>query len=208
MNPLRLAIGAVPLVLWLVAIAPVEVAASHLGNGVPDPTAVSVSFVPSANPKISDRIAARLVAYDDSPVGHAEIEFRREIEFLGPRLVILGRATTDATGIAQIPIRPTDSRLRIEVRFAGDERYAPTEATVDVVIPPGSAVGRQGQARFEPPRPGLGLGQVAAAMPLLIAGATVGVWVVLVGLLLMTLRRISGSQRNNVPGRGGEEEPS
>jgi hypothetical protein len=206
MNRIRVVIGAILLVLGLVAIAPVEVAASHLGNGVPDPTAVSISFVPSANARISDRIAARLVAHDGSPIGDAEIEFRREIEFLGPRLVILGRATTDTAGIAQIPIRPTDSQLRIEVRFAGDERYAPTEGTVDVVVPPGSAVG-QGQATFKPPRSGIGLGQVASVMPLLIAGATVGVWVVLVALVLVMLRGIRGSQRNHALRRRGQEEP-
>lgn len=207
MNRVRLVIGTVPLVLGLVAVAPVEVAASHLGNGVPDPTAVSVSFVPSANAQISDRIAARLVAYDGSPIGDAEIEFRREIEFLGPRLVLLGRGTTDATGVAQVPIRPTDSRLRIDVRFAGDERYEPTEATVDVVVPPGAAL-VQGRAGFEPPRPGPGLGQVASVMPLAIAGATVGVWVVLVALVLVTLRGIRRSKRNQVPGGGGQEGPS
>ncbi|MGK2852248.1 MAG: hypothetical protein ACSLFN_15255 [Candidatus Limnocylindrales bacterium] len=206
MNRIRMAIGAIPLMVGLVAIAPIEVAATHLGNGLPDPTTVSISFVPSANARISDRVSARLVAYDDTPVSQVEIEFRREAEFLGPRRVLLGRATTDAAGIAQIPIRPTESRLRIEARFAGDERYAPAEATVDVEVPPGAAVG-QGRA-FEPPRSGVGLGQIASVMPLLIAGATVGVWVVLAGLVLVTLLGISGRRGNRSPGKGGQEAPS
>ncbi len=204
MNRIRLAFAAMPLVFGLVVVAPAEVAASHLGDGVPDPTTVSVSFVRSVQKAISDRMAARLVAYDGSPIGGAEIEFRREIEFLGPRLVSLGRSATDSTGVARIPIVATDERLRIEVRFAGNERYAPSVTTVDVVVPPGSV---RGGAGFEPPRPGVGLGQLASLMPLAIAGATVGVWVVLVALVLMTLRGISGSQRNHVLERRGQEEP-
>jgi hypothetical protein len=207
MTRIRLALATVPLVLGLVAGAPADVAASHMGDGIPDPTAMSVSFVRSSHAQISDRIAAQLVAYDGSPIGDAEIEFRREIEFLGSRLVLLGRATTDTDGVAQVPIKATEARLRIEVRFAGDERFAPSETTVDVVAPPGS-VQASGQAGFEPPRPTVGLGQVAAVMPLVIAGATLGVWVGLVALVIVTLRGIGRSRRNDVQGMGGQEGPS
>ena len=207
MNRIRLALATLPFVFGLVAAVPAEVAASHLGDGVPDPTAVSVSFVRSVQKQISDRIAAHLVAYDGSPISDAVIEFRREIEFLGPRLVFLGRGTTDTTGVARIPIVATDERLRIEVRFAGDERYAPSVLSVDVVVPPGSARAA-GRAGFEPPRPGVGLGQLASLMPLVIAGATVGVWVVLFALVLLTLRQIKRSQPNDVPELGEREGPS
>jgi hypothetical protein len=204
MNRIRLALATMPFVFGLVAVAPAGVAASHLGDGVPDPTAVSVSFVRSVQKQISDRMAARLVAYDGSPISDAVIEFRREIEFLGPRLVFLGRGTTDTAGVARIPIVATDERLLIEVRFAGDERYAPSAMTVDVVVPPGSV---RGEAGFDPPRPGVGLGQLASLMPLVIAGATLGVWVALFALVLMTLRRIRRSQPNDVPEMGGREGP-
>jgi hypothetical protein len=207
MTRIRLALATIPLVLGLAAGAPAGVAASHLGDGIPDPTAMSVSLVPSAHPQISDRIAAQLVAYDGSPIGDAEIEFRREIEFLGPRLVLLGLATTDTNGLAQVPVGATEPHLRIEVRFVGDERYAPSEATVDIVAPPGSAQA-SGQAGFEPPRPTAGLGQVAAVMPLVIAGATLGVWVGLVALVIITLRGVGRSRRNDGQGMGGQEGPS
>jgi hypothetical protein len=202
MTHLRVAIGTVLLALGLVAVAPADLAASHLGKGIPDETTVSVSFVASAHKQIPDRLAALLVAYDGKPIGKAEIEFRQEIEFLGPRLALLGRGVTDATGVAQVPIKATDSPLRIEVRFGGNERYAASSTTVDVALPPGSAQVR-GDATFEPSRPGVGLGQLASVMPPLIAGAALGVWVVLVALTLMTIRGIKRSQRVGIPERGG-----
>jgi hypothetical protein len=201
------ALATLPLVFGLAAFAPAQVTATHQGPEVLDPTEVRVSFVKSVQKPISDRIAAHLVAYDGSPIGGAALEFRREIEFLGPRLVLLGRATTDATGVAQVPIRATDARLRVEVRFAGDDRYAPSVTVVDVLVPKGS-VRAPGQAAFEPPRPGVGLGQLAAVMPLAIAGATFGVWMVLFALVLVTLRRIRRSQRTDVLGMGEQEGPS
>lgn len=209
MTHLRVAIGTVLLALGLVAVAPADLAASHLGEGTPDETTVSVSFVASAHEQILDRLAALLVAYDGTPIGNAEIEFRREIEFLGPRLALLGRGVTDATGVAQVPIKATDSPLRIEVRFAGNERYAASSTTADVVPPAGSAQVR-GDAASESSRPGAGLGQLASVMPPLIAGATLGVWVVLVALTLVTLRGIkqstvgSSSQQADIPEREGD----
>ncbi len=204
MSRIRLALAAIPLLIGLIAVVPAEVAASHLGDGIPDPTAVSVSFVRSVQAQISDRISARLVAYDGQPISDAEIEFRQEIEFLGPRLVLLGRGVTDTTGVAQVPITATVDRLLIEVQFAGNERYAPSVTTVDVVVPPASV---RSEAGFEPPRPGVGLGQLASLMPMAIAGATVGVWIVLVALVLVTLRRIRRSQPNDVSEMGGREGP-
>jgi hypothetical protein len=207
MTRIRVVLATIPLVFGLAAFVPAQVTATHQGPGVPDPTEVSVSFVKSVQKQISDRIAAHLVAYDGSPIGGAEIEFRREIELLGPRLVLLGRATTDATGVAQVPIRATDARLRVEVRFAGDDRYAPSATTVDVVVPKAS-VRAAGQAAFEPPRPGIGLGQLAAVMPLAIAGATVGVWVALAALIFVTLRGIRRNRRNDLPDMEAQEGPS
>ncbi len=207
MTRVRLALATLPLVLGLAAFAPAQVTATHRGPEVPDPTEVRVSFVRSVQKQISDRIAAQLVAYDGSPIGGAEIEFRREIEFLGPRLVVLGRGTTDATGVAQVPIKATDDRLRVEVRFAGNERYASSVTTADVAVPRGS-VRADGEAGFEPPRPGVGLGQLASVMPLVIAGATFGVWIALLVLVLVTLRGIRRSQRNDVLGMEEEEGPS
>lgn len=206
MTRVRLALATLPLILALAAVAPAPIAATHRGPEVPDPTEVTVSFVRSVQKQISDRLAAQLVAYDGSPIGGAEVEFRREIEFLGPRLVVLGRGTTDATGVAQVPIRATQGRLRVEVRFAGDARYAPTEATVDVAVPPGSVRGQR-EAGFEPPRPGVGLGQVAAVMPLAIAGAALGVWVVLIALALVTLRGIIRGREIHTSGDGRTGEP-
>jgi hypothetical protein len=207
MTRLRLALATLALVLGFAAFAPAQATATHRGPEVPDPTEVKVSFVRSVQKQISDRLAAQLVAYDGKPIGGAEIEFRREIEFLGPRLVVLGRGTTDATGVAQVPIKATDSRLRVEVRYAGDDRYAPSVRTVDIVVPQGS-VRAPGQAGFEPPRPGVGLGQLASVMPLAIAGATLGVWIVLFALVFVTLRGIRRSQQNDVLGMGEEEGPS
>jgi hypothetical protein len=45
-------------------------------------------------------------------------------------------------------------------------------------------------------------------MPLAIAGATLGVWIVLFALVFVTLRGIRRSRQNDVLGMGEEEGPS
>ena len=89
----------------------------------------------SALPDLPDNVAARLSTGSGEPIGGASVDFWAEVEILGTRSALLGTATTDATGVARVPIFPRRPQYEIRVSFAGNELYAPVETTTVLTFP-------------------------------------------------------------------------
>lgn len=89
----------------------------------------------SALPELPDNVAARLSTGSGEPIAGASIEFWAEVEILGTRSALLGTATTDATGMARVPISPRRPDYEIRASFAGNEVYEPIETTVILSFP-------------------------------------------------------------------------
>lgn len=178
-------------VFFLGLAAPTRVGATHRGEGIIDATSLELAFERSAQRGIADRLVARLLAVDGAPVVGVEVEFVREIDFLGPRRVLLGRAVTDTAGVARVAVVPTSTDERILVRFRGNEHFEAIER-VEVVAIPAESV------RHEPARhsadggTGASLRPIANVMPALLATATAIIWLVLIGLAGMTVRAMRG----------------
>ena len=98
-------------------------------------TSLRVQIERSVLADISDNVAARLTTTSGEPIPGAPIEFWAVVEILGPRSARLGRAVTDATGIARVPITPRRADYEIRASFEGDDLYAPAESTVVLTFP-------------------------------------------------------------------------
>jgi hypothetical protein len=173
--------------LWLAWPAPSG--ATHQGEGIVDSVRLQVSYQPARVVGVVDQLVAELRVVDGPPLAGVEVEFLREVDFLGPRRILLGRATTDAAGMARVPISVREPEIRLLVRFRGNENYEAIEYVGDVAVPHGAGG----------PNPGLGgsageeaasLAVISSVMPSVLALATVAMWLVLLALTAMTLLAI------------------
>jgi hypothetical protein len=188
------------LMLWLVW--PAAGAATHQGEGIVDSVRLQVSYQPARIAGVVDQLVAELRVVDGPPLAGVEVEFLREVDFLGSRRIHLGRATTDAAGLARVPITLGEPEIRLLVRFRGNEDYEAIEYVGDVAVAHGAG----------DPNPTLGGGEEAASlavissvMPSVLALATAAIWLVLLGLTAMTLLAI---RRNRPSHTGSQEEGS
>lgn len=77
-------------------------------------------------------VSARLVDEAERPIGGAEVTFYQSTGF-GP--LPIKTVTTDEQGLASLRLRETYlDRLSLGARFAGDGRYAPTQAEGEIVF--------------------------------------------------------------------------
>ena len=98
-------------------------------------TDLAVRVERASLPDLPDNIAARLSTDSGEPISGAQIDFWAEVEILGTRRARLGTATTDATGVARVPITPRRTDYRIRVTFAGSEAHAAAETTAALSFP-------------------------------------------------------------------------
>lgn len=160
--------------------------ATHRGAGTIDEVVIRVSAQRAAVAGVSDQLMAQLTVDDGSSVSGVEVEFLRAVDFLGSRLISLGRATTDASGTARLPIQASGSSLRIEVRFAGNENFQPAEVTSEISLP---AAPRPAPGEGEQPSQA-SLAVFGSIMPPVLAAMAAGVWLLLIGLSAITVRAI------------------
>jgi hypothetical protein len=153
--------------------------ATHRGSNVPDQVALDVSYQQALTAGAYGQVVARLVVDDGSPVVGVEVEFQRELEFLGPRLIKLGSATTDSYGTARVTIDTRDAPVRVRASFMGNGQYLPAEASSEITVP----VGRPGgPAPVEEGGSEPSLAPFASVMPPLLAAIALFIWLVLLGL--------------------------
>jgi hypothetical protein len=179
--------AAVGLALALASTAAAPAWATHQGDDVLDQVSVQISYQTSRMPGISDQLVVELRGEDGTAVVGAEVEFLREVEFLGSRRILLGRAVTDAAGSAYLPIRPTESEIRIVARFQGSERHEPTQLGAWIVVPPDALRPDQG-GHLDGGTASLAM--IAETMPLVLALVALAVWILLIGLASLTVLAI------------------
>jgi len=182
---------------------------------VKEPTALSITFEPSSMAGIPHYLAARLVAEDGSAVVGERVSIQRVVDVFGGRAVTIGRATTDNAGIARVPIVPREDTYRVTASFSGTDSLVASSVEDDVVFPAETVFVPE-----EVPRGGLvdpQLRPLADVMPIAIGLAVVVVWIVLIGVTVLTLSRVRSSRRSDerasdqvsadVPGAGSGPQP-
>ena len=158
-------------------------------------TTLSVAFEPSSMTGIPHYLAARLVAEDGSAVVGERVSIRRVVDVFGGRTVTIGRATTDNAGMARVPIVPREEAYKVTASFSGTDALSASEVEDDVVFPAESVLIPE-----EVPRGGLvdpQLRPLADVMPVAIGTAVIFVWVVLIGVSVLTLTRIRSTRRSD-----------
>lgn len=103
--------------------------------GQDEGTMIGVQVERASLPDLPDNVAGRLSTSSGDPISGAELHFWAEVEILGTRSARLGTATTDATGVARVPITPRRTDYRIRVSFLGSEAHAPAETTAELSFP-------------------------------------------------------------------------
>jgi len=150
---------------------------------------MTVGFEASTVKGVPDYLVARLTLADDSVVAGAAVTFLRTVDLGGLRSVLLGVATTDRGGTARMAVVPREEVYRVTVRFASTDELAASEATADIAFPKASVVHPDAAPRggVIDPR----LRPLADVMPLIIGGTVGLIWLVLLAVTGLTLRRIA-----------------
>lgn len=181
-------------------LLPATAGATHHGVGVVDEVAMQLSYRSSSLAGAPGQLEAELVLDDGSPLVGATVDFWREVELLGTRRVVLGRATTGAGGTAGMPLIQPESATRVGATFAGGESYLAAEETAEIApsgaAPPASPApaAEVGAASLEP---------VSTVMPPLLALTAFAIWLLLIGLTIATVRAIRRGRSSPATTRKG-----
>ncbi|MDX1619345.1 MAG: hypothetical protein R3320_00040 [Nitriliruptorales bacterium] len=159
-------------------------------------TSLEVRVAPPAKEGLEHRLAVTLRGPDGEPVTNQRVAAYAIFEFLGERQALLGSGTTDATGTALIPVAPRRADYRIVARFTGGDAYAASTTEQQIAFPdeaiePYSHVHSQ-HALLEP---------VRGFMPPAISVTVALLWVGLLGLAVVTIRRIKRDDLMTHPNR-------
>jgi hypothetical protein len=173
--------------LVALTLMPGNVIAAHRGQGIPDEVAILVSFQQSTLSGAPGQLVARLHLDDGSPVVGVEVQFWREVDFLGPRRVPLGQTSTGPDGAASVAVAPSEVPLHVVASFAGVEGYLAAEGATEIgaVVAGAAGNGDAGNAGGT-----ASLAIVTALMPPLLAFAALAIWLLLLGLAVLTVRAI------------------
>lgn len=194
----RLAVAC--LLVWLAL--PAAALGTHEGEGVADEVTVRLSYQPSAIAGVSGQLMAQLAIDDGSPIAGLPVEFLREVSFLGPRMISLGQATSDAYGTAVMPLANVEgATLQIVARFAGDEHYQAFEQTADIRVSATAA-----RPASQPEAGGSGapsLAVFATVMPPLLMLVAAGIWLLMFGLSAKTALAIRRDRPRGSTAKGG-----
>lgn len=176
-----------------VQLAGLPAAASAQG---PQRTATRLKLDGATKIRAPGRVAlnATLLTADGKPVSERSVDFFEEVAFMGLREMHLGSATTDSTGAAALSYQPArDGRRTINVRFFGDEKYAPSDASswieISEVVAP---------FHLEP----LPFAALREWLPLGVGALVLGTWAVLLGAFVATVLGIKGARREAEGSRG------
>jgi hypothetical protein len=198
----RLRFCALLTAVWVMValVSPAAVGATHRGEGVLDEVALQMSYQQPTVAGAHAHLIARAIVDDGSPVIGVEVEFLREVDFLGTRAISMGRATTDAQGTARATIDTFEPTILVRVRFMGNEEYLPAEVTSEIHQPVGAPIGpATGDGGGNEPS----LAIVATIMPPLLAVIALAIWLLLLGLTAATVLGIRRNRSALVASRKG-----
>jgi hypothetical protein len=151
----------------------------------PDPEVIeslTMELVIPRNEEVPPQLRVVVTDGAGQPVPGAQVEFNRELEFLGTtRQAALGSATTDVGGVARLVVMPREEIATVIASVSGSE----ATAVLDVVFP-----AERVDPFFDPdPEPG-GLEPLRDLMPTIVAIAVALLWVFVIGLAVTTVSRI------------------
>lgn len=141
-------------------------------------------------------ISVVLTAPDGSAIGNQAVSFYQEVEFFGMRTIDLGTATTDAAGVATLAFQPAQTGTHlVTAKLAGSEEYAAAETSFDVEV---TEVVPAFEMKEDTP-----LASIRRWLSLGVGALVVGVWVVLLGVVVMAVRGIRAAGRTPSTEPGG-----
>jgi hypothetical protein len=151
----------------------------------PDPEVIeslTMELVIPRNEEVPPQLRVVVTDGAGQPVPGAQVEFNRELEFLGTtRQAALGSATTDVGGVARLVVMPREEIATVIASVSGSE----ATAVLDVVFP-----AERVDPFFDPdPEPGR-LEPLRDLMPTIVAIAVALLWVFVIGLAVTTVSRI------------------
>lgn len=136
----------------------------------------------STNVRLPDYLTATMVDATGQPLGERTVSFAIGTDFMGQQWIDAGKAVTDASGVARLPVSLEDRRYTVRARFIDEKGSVVAEATGQISGPRGS--------RAAVPDSSSPLAPFSFWMPRLIGAAVVLVWVVLAGVVVISVRRI------------------
>lgn len=167
-------------------LQPAGASATHRGVGVVDDVTLDLGYRASSVPGAPGQLTARLLV-EGSPLAGMEVEFWREVDFLGSRRIVLGTRKTGADGTASVSIGLSESALRVGARFAANESYRAAEQITEIspsrAVPPGSPAPIHDEG-------GASLALVSSVMPRLLALTVLAIWLLLFGITVATVLAI------------------
>jgi hypothetical protein len=145
------------------------------------PTTVTVNPATASGKGVLS-LSAKLTGPDGKPLSGQEIDFYVPVELFGSREAFIGSATTDSTGLATLGYQPAQTgRQTIVARFTGAGSYAASDASREIQVNEAVPVLK------DEPLPFVGLREW---LPLALLALVLGVWGVLLGVFLGTVRGI------------------
>jgi hypothetical protein len=179
---IRRATATLATVLLLVVLLESPPATAQEEPGPENLESISMELVIPRNEEVPPQLQVTLTDAAGQPVSGVEVDFTRELEFLGTtRYAELGTSETDVGGVARLVVLPREETATVIASVEGSE----VNATLDVVFPD-DRVDPFFDAESEPGR----LEPLRDLMPTLIAAAVALLWVFVIGLAVSTVRRI------------------
>lgn len=189
--------------LFLCLAFPAAALATHRGENVVDEVVIRVSYQTSPVPGVTGQVLAHLAMDGGTAIVGADVEFLRQVEFLGPREVTIGHALTDVSGDARLALKPTSQpSWRVIARFAGDEHYDAAEQLAEIVLP-SSPTGGGDELTAQN---GASLGVIAGVMPGVLTLTALAIWLFLFGLIAVTVLAIRRGRPSAIAATEGRTE--
>jgi hypothetical protein len=160
-------------------VLPAASLATHHGEEVVDQVVFRLTYQAAPVAGARAQVVAHMAMDDGEAIGGETVDFSRQVDFLGPRTILLGSASTDVNGDARLTIEPPTEAMTVIAEFAGDEHYLPVQQTIQVAAAAPAPTDTAPAAE-----PSLAL--ISGLMPQLLLFAALGVWVLLVGLAALT----------------------
>jgi hypothetical protein len=169
--------------IWIAAVGSAETA----------PSPIQVTPVPPTNQQLGKPVTLGARVFDTAAnraVNNIDVLFLVETDVFGPRLMNVGKATTDATGTAYVTYKPSwEGDTAVVVRFLGNTQYAAGEGKFSF-----SAVGPANVHQ----NAAFGLESIRAIAPLVVIVLVLTVWSTLAFTVVHTVRgiRFVGAREN------------
>lgn len=166
-------------VLTLIGASPVL---AQDESPAPEPASIDLRLNIPGNEDVPPQLIATVRDADGNAISGIDIDFTRELRFLGTdRLAPLGSSTTDVGGVARLVVLPRQEQATVVAKVAGTD----VSNTIDATFPENRV-----DTFFDPTHEHGLLTPLRNAMPLIIAGLVAVLWVFLIGLAVSTVRRL------------------